>query len=160
PPQELLDRLEALPHIEPLSKKKFSDILDEPIDSDQKLPPPLIIPWANDGAADVYFAFSRRMDAVQEGDDENRRDLSQRICENSIRIATIIAVGRNAQAVCRRDIEFAIDLCSRSFNAVVGGVERYMFERFEFPRLCEGVFNKMVADGGKMSEMDPEFGTS
>jgi hypothetical protein len=80
--------------------------------------------------------------------------LSERICENSIRIATTIAVGRNARAVGRRDIEFAIDLCSRSFDAVVGGVERYMFERFEFPRLCEVVFNKIASVGGKMSTRD------
>jgi len=143
PPQALVDRLLALPRL---------SILDQSLDD--KLPKPLVIPWADDGAADVYLAFSRRMDAVQEGDDENRRDLSQRVCENAIRIATIIAVGRGARAVGKRDIEFAIDLCNRSFEAVVGGVERYMFERFEFPRMCEAVFAKIIANGSKMSDRD------
>jgi hypothetical protein len=138
-----VDRLLALPRL---------SILDETVDD--KLPKPLVIPWADDGAADVYLAFSRRMDAVQDGDDENRRDLSQRVCENAIRIATIIAVGRGTRVVGKRDIEFAIDLCNRSFEAVVGGVERYMFERFEFPRMCEAIINKIIANGNRMSGRD------
>ena len=92
--------------------------------------------------------------AIQEAGDENKKDLAQRVCENSIRIANNIAIGRHARALGKRDIEFAIDLCERSFDAIVGGVERYMFERFEFPRLCEVVFNKIVASGGKMSDRD------
>jgi hypothetical protein len=41
-----------------------------------------------------------------------------------------------------------------SFEAVVGGVERYMFERFEFPRMCEAVYNKIIANGKRISDRD------
>jgi hypothetical protein len=144
PPQALLDRLAALPRLE---------LIDSVISKDgaPKLPKPLIIPWADDGAADVYFELSRRMDVVQEEGDDNHRDLSQRVCENAIRIATIIAVGRGARAVAKEDIQFGIQLMEQSFEAVTGGVERYMFERFEFPRMCEAVFSKIVSAGGAIS---------
>jgi hypothetical protein len=140
PPQDLIDRLHALPRL---------SIVDCKVDG--KLPKPLVIPWADDGAADVYCEFSKRIDVVQEEGDENRYDLSQRVCENAIRIATIIAVGRGARAVWKPDIQFGIQLMEQSFEAVTGGVERYMFERFEFPRMCEAVFNKIVASGNRMS---------
>jgi hypothetical protein len=136
PPKELLDRLRQLPQLH--------GVMDE-IGGSNKLPPPLPIGWADDGAIDVYLALSKKLDAIQEGDDENRRDLSQRVCENAIRIATIIAVGRGASAVARRDIEFAIDLCERSFDAVVNGVEKFMFELYQFPRLVERAFTMIDA---------------
>jgi hypothetical protein len=102
-----------------------------------------------------YLSFSRRIDEIQDGGgNENQRDLSQRVCENAIRIATIVAVGRGAMAVGKRDIEFGIELAERSFDAVVGGVEHYMFERFEFPRMVEAVYNKIASAGGKISGRD------
>jgi hypothetical protein len=140
PPRELIDRLHALPRV------TVHDYV-----GGKKLPKPLIIPWADDGAADVYLEFSRRMDAVQEEGDDNRRDLSQRVCENAVRIANIIAIGRGARAVSKPDIQFGIQLMEQSFETVTGGVERYMFERFEFPRMCEAVFNEIVASGNRMS---------
>jgi hypothetical protein len=143
PPQELIDRLKALPRL---------SILDQT--GGGKLPKPLGLGWADDGAADVYLEFSKRMDDVQEEGNDNRRDLSQRVCENSIRIASNIAIGRGARAVWKPDIQFGIQLMEQSFDAVTGGVERYMFERFEFPRMCEAVFNKIVSVGGKMKDRD------
>jgi hypothetical protein len=143
PPQELIDRLKALPRL---------SILDQTAGG--KLPKPLGLDWADDGAAEVYLEFSKRMDAVQEEGNDNRRDLSQRVCENSIRIANNIAIGRGACAVWKPDIQFGIQLMEQSFEAVTGGVERYMFERFEFPRMCEAVFNKIRSVGGKMKDRD------
>jgi hypothetical protein len=143
PPKELINRLCALPRL---------TILDHM--GDGKLPTPLVLPWADDGAADVYVEFSKRMDAIQEEGDYNRRDLSQRVCENSIRIATNIAIGRGARAVWKPDIQFGIQLMEQSFEAITGGVERYMFERFEFPRMCEAVFNKIVACGGRITDRE------
>jgi Protein of unknown function (DUF3987) len=146
PPKELIDRLRALPRLN-------LSMLDQRLDG--RIPEPLKIDWADDGAPEVYLEFSRRIDELQSADgDENRKDLSQRVCENAIRIATIVAVGRRARAVGKRDIEFGIELAERGFEAVVGGVERYMFERFEFPRMVETVYNKVVAAGGKMSTRD------
>jgi hypothetical protein len=139
PPEELLNRLRALPQL------RWE--VDKPILSEDKLPPPLEVGWSDDGAQDVYLALSKRMDEREASGDAGK-DLCQRICENSLRIATIIAVGRGAHAVGKRDIEFAIDLCERSFDAVVGGAQRYMYERFEFPRMCEAVLSKISAYGG------------
>jgi hypothetical protein len=34
-----------------------------------------------------------------------------------------------------------MQLAEQSFNAVVGGAERYMYERVEFPRFCEAVLS-------------------
>jgi len=70
-----------------------------------------------------------------------------------VTLITSCVDGRNARAVGKRDIEFGIQLMEPSFEALVGGVERYMFERFEFPRMCEVVFNK-IAVGGKISDRE------
>jgi hypothetical protein len=146
PPKELIDRLGRLPRLS-------WDVLDRLPDG--KIPEPLEWGWADDGAAEVYLAFSRKIDKLQESGDENRRDLSQRVPEIAVRIATNVAVGRGASAVGRRDIEFGIELAERSFEAVVGGVERYMFETYKFPRLVAAVYDKIA--GGKdrrLSERD------
>ena len=122
PPKELIDRLRRLPRL---------GVLDQ---VDGKIPEPDKVDWADDDAADVYTAFSRKIDELQERTgDENRRDLSQRICENALRIATNVCVGRGASGVGKRDIEFGLELAERSFEAVVGGVERYMIDTYTFP---------------------------
>ena len=150
PPEELLDRLKALPRLH---------WLDKPIDD--KVPPPLEIGWADDGAQDVYLALSRKMDEVEAGGGAEK-DLCQRVCENSLRIATIVAVGRGASAVSKRDIEFGIQLAEQSFDAVVGGAQRYMYERFEFPRMCEAVLAKISSYGGvaRMRDLKRDFRNS
>jgi hypothetical protein len=152
PPKELLARLYALPQL----RWGF----DKPV-GDDKLKPPLEIGWADDGAQDVYLALSARMDECEARGGADK-DLCQRVCENSLRIATIIAVGRGARAVSKRDIEFAIDLAEKSFDAVVGGAQRYMYERFEFPRMCEAVLAKIASYGGvaKVRDLKRDFRNS
>jgi len=153
PPKELLDRLKALPQL------RWG--VDKPIVPEDKLPPPYEVGWADDGAQDVYLALSARMDECEARGGADK-DLCQRVCENSLRIATIIAVGRGARAVSKRDIEFAIDLAEKSFDAVVGGAQRYMYERFEFPRMCEAVLAKISAYGGvaKVRDLKRDFRNS
>jgi hypothetical protein len=78
---------------------------------------------------------------------ENRRDpkhaeLGGRVCENSIRLATIVAVGRGSMIVDRRDMEWARELAKRSYHAAVGGFDKYMREYYEFPQFCEEVLAK------------------
>jgi hypothetical protein len=143
PPKALLARLAALPRLQ---------FLDKPMEGD-KLPAPLEIGWADDGAQDIYLALSAKMDECEAGGGADK-DLCQRVCENSLRIATIIAVGRGAHAVSKRDIEFGIQLAEQSFDAVVGGAKRYMYQRFEFPRMCEAVLAKITAYGGVARKRD------
>src|SRR5262249_37868654 len=85
PPRELVAKLKLLP--------KFPDLLDRNING---LPNPLDIPWGP-GASERYFEFSREMDENQQKD--NRYDLGMRVCENSARFATDIAIGRFSPTV-------------------------------------------------------------
>jgi hypothetical protein len=101
--------------------------------------------WADDGAAEVYFALSRKYDAIQAGNDERLKHLSQRVCENANRISTIVSVGRGASAVSRRDVEFGIKIAENGLDDVVYGAEEWMHERYEFPRFVEKVFRKIDA---------------
>jgi hypothetical protein len=134
PPQELVDRLKALPRLE---------VLDDRLDG--KLPEPISIPFADDGAEEVYFNLSRKMDEVQRTGNQNQKDLSQRVPEQAARVATNIAVGRGARAVWKPDMEFAEDFVMKSFDAMNGGVEKWMREHLEFPRFCEAVYNKILS---------------
>ena len=94
------------------------------------------MPWGA-GAAEAYFAFSRRLDKLIETD-PRRDELSRRGAENAVRLATIVAVGRGANSVDRADIEWAIKLAERSIEAAAGGIERYMREYLDFRSSANG----------------------
>ena len=110
------------------------------------------VPWG-EGAAEVYYAFSTKMDAF-ENSDRQRYELGMRACENAVRWATNIAVGRFSPTVDREDISWAVKLSERSFNAAVGGVDRYMQEYLEFPKFCARILDALHANGGEMTKRD------
>ena len=110
------------------------------------------VPW-DEGAAEVYYAFSKKMDAF-ENSDRQRYELGMRACENAVRWATNIAIGRFSPTVDREDIEWAVKLSERSFNAAVGGVDRYMQEYLEFPKFCARILDALHANGGEMTKRD------
>jgi hypothetical protein len=62
-----------------------------------------------------------------------------RACENASRWATNIAVGRFSPTVDIEDISHCIKISKRSFEAMVGGIDRYMQEYFDFPKFCDTV---------------------
>ena len=62
-----------------------------------------------------------------------------RVCENASRFATDVAVGRGSPTVDVEDISHAHEICKRSYEAMVGGIETYTREYFDFPRFCERV---------------------
>jgi hypothetical protein len=72
--------------------------------------------------------------------------LSMRACENAARWATDIAVGRGSPTVDLEDISHCIKISTLSFNAMVGGVDQYMQEYFEFPKFCDKVLEAFRRD--------------
>jgi hypothetical protein len=51
-------------------------------------------------------------------------------------------------------MEWAIAIAKRSFVAACGGVDKYMRDFFDFPRLCQEVVTKLEACGGFRSVRD------
>ena len=128
PPCELVAKLKLLP-------RTPDSITDCTMDG---RPGQLLdIPWGPE-AAECYRKFSLEMDKLEQGDPQ-RYELGMRVCENSARFATDIAVGRFSPTVDVEDISHAIAICKLSFEAMVGGLASYMREYFEFPEFCNKV---------------------
>jgi hypothetical protein len=111
PPSDLIAMLKLLPQAP-------DSVLSKTMDGRYEL---YDIPWGP-GAGERYLEFSREMDKYERN--RQRFELSMRACENAVRWATIIAVGRGSPTVDLDDITHAIEISKRSFEAVVGGVER------------------------------------
>jgi hypothetical protein len=135
PPTDLLGKLKLLPQAP-------DSVMAQTLDG--RLAELHNIPWGA-GAGEYYLAFSREMDKYQ--NDRRRFELSMRTCENAVRWATIVAVGRGSPTVDLPDITHAISLCRLSFEAAVGGIERYMQEYLEFPRYCDRVLDAIKTEG-------------
>jgi hypothetical protein len=143
PPRSLCDELERLPGSWRLL--------------DQQSPPggrPKLqeVGW-DAGAKDMYYAFSARLDALE---GTKNYELSLRVCENAVRLATIVAVGRRSKVVERPDMAWALALSEHSWRAAVGGREKYVHEYLEFPRFCAEVLKRLEEAGGWMSMRDLE----
>jgi hypothetical protein len=152
PSKELLAGLRLLPK---RIKPGKDEVLNAPADVDGPARPPLHkIGWG-DGAADVYKAFSGELDLLEDGDSQ-RHELSMRACENAVRLATIVAVGRGSPTVDVEDIGWAIVMARQSLDAACGGVAKYMREHYDFPKLCDQVLGYIVAEGGWASRRDIE----
>jgi hypothetical protein len=128
PPANLVKALKALP------RQRWS-FLDRPANGDGQGCPELDeVSWG-DGAAELYLAFSRKMDTEQT--DGRRYELAMRSTENAVRLATIVAVGRGLRRVEQEDIAWGIKLSEQSFEATVGGAARYVREYLDFPEVCD-----------------------
>jgi hypothetical protein len=155
PPKALLDALRALP------KRVKPNLLDGVPGGPPAKPPLISIGWG-EGAAEVYKAFSREIDALGDGD-QHRNELSQRACENAVRIATIVAVGRGSPFVDCEDIEHGIVLGRQSLEAACGGIEKYMRKYCEFPEFCDRALAWMKAQPDRFAaewEIQRKFGRS
>jgi Protein of unknown function (DUF3987) len=144
PPKTLITALKKLCRQPSIGER----ILERSFDGDDALPSREPVPWG-EGAAEVYYAFSKKMDSFEAGD-RQRYELGMRVCENAARLATNMAVGRGSPTVDREDIEWAVKLSERSFEAAIGGVERYMHEYLEFPKFCDRILDALRANGGEM----------
>jgi DNA replicative helicase MCM subunit Mcm2 (Cdc46/Mcm family) len=127
-------------------------LLERDVDGNGAPPSREPVPWGK-GAAEIYYEFSKKMDTF-ENSDRQRYELGMRACENAVRWATNIAAGRWSPTVDREDIAWAVKLSERSFEAAVGGVERYMQEYFEFPQFCDRILDALDANGGEMKRRD------
>ena len=147
PPKALIAKLKKLPRQRLLGPA----ILNQPPGT-PSLPELEEVGWGA-GASDAYFAFSRKMDGLEQVS-RQQYELGMRACEIAVRLATIVAVGRGSRMVDREDIEWAIQLAECSFGAAVGGFDRYMNQYFAFPELCAKVLEAFVAAGGFYSKRD------
>ncbi len=84
---------------------------------------------------------------VLEDKHRQRYELSMRACENAVRLATIIAIGRGSRTVDQEDISWAITLASLSVDAACWGINEYMRDYFEFPKFCDRVHEWIIAEG-------------
>jgi hypothetical protein len=121
-PPDLVARLKRLP-------RTSEDLFD------QICRPELIqIGWGA-GAEDLYYAHSRKMDN-EDTSDRRRYELGMRVCENAIRLATNVAVGRGSHVVEVEDLSWGLALSHQAYDAIVGGVRKYMVEYLHFPKFC------------------------
>lgn len=92
PPKTLIAELKGLPR----QTVHTVSVLDQPIVGGKSKPPERLapMPWGA-GASEVYYGFSRKLDALAETDPK-RFELGKRGCENAVRLATDIAVGRGS----------------------------------------------------------------
>jgi hypothetical protein len=111
------------------------------------------IVWDSEEAKAAYFEFSREVDQWEDKD-RQRFELGMRAAENAVRCATDVAAGCFSPTVDVGDIEWALRWSRVSFEAAVGGVNKYMNQYFEFPKLCEKVEEKIGEAGGFMSHRD------
>src|SRR5262249_44558228 len=146
PPKELVDELMKLVPTADVYAIPVSQLGEValPVGKEQRVK----IGWGNDEAKALYFQFSGEIDALQEVD-KRKFQLGMRAPENAERCATIVAAGCFSPTVDQGDIDWALRWSRVSFEANVGGVQKYMRDYYEFPKFCERVFEfiKMQADG-------------
>jgi hypothetical protein len=118
-----------------------------------------VIGWGP-GAAEVYSAYSARIDRLEEAGRPGEFNLAIRGCENAVRIATIIAVGRGSALVEREDIERGIALAEISIETALGGKDKFVKTYFEYPEMCEELATFYQEAGGPVSDrdLDRKFG--
>jgi hypothetical protein len=122
------------------------------LDPDAK---PKLDPWLewDAGAFEIYQKVGADMDAY-EGTDRRRYELGMRVCENAVRMATIVAVGRGSRVVEIPDIRWALSLSQQSFNVVMDGASHYMIEYMELPKLVAAILEALSEAGGFLSIRD------
>jgi hypothetical protein len=111
------------------------------------------IEWGSEEAKAPYYEFSREIDKWQ-GIDRQRFELGMRAAENAVRCATIVAGGCFSPTVDVGDIEWALHWSRVSFEAAVGGINKYMRHYFEFPKFCQEVEERIEQEGGWMPKRD------
>jgi DNA replicative helicase MCM subunit Mcm2 (Cdc46/Mcm family) len=103
------------------------------------------------GAGEVYQEFSKKMDALEDID-AMRYQLGMRVCESSVRLATDVACGRGSKTVDQEDIEWALKLGQRSFDAACSDYRKYVKDYYEFPVFCRKIYETLLL--GRMSDYE------
>jgi len=110
------------------------------------------IGWG-EGAGEIYLAFSGRMDKF-ESVDNMKYQLGMRVCESSVRLATVVACGRGSPTVDREDIEWALRLGELSFGAACSNYPKYVKDYYEFPVFCRKIHEALTLE--RMTDRDLE----
>jgi hypothetical protein len=150
PPKRLIEELKLLrPGVLdiPMSEVKqlggkAEEVVVPPVDRKDRR----IIGWGSDEAKAAYYEFSREIDQWEEKD-KRKFELGMRAAENAVRCATNIAGGCGSPTVDLPDIQWALKWARVSFEAVDGGVKKYMRNYYEFPKFCEEVLEFISRDG-------------
>ncbi|MCH4542732.1 bifunctional DNA primase/polymerase [Ochrobactrum sp. A-1] len=85
-----------------------------------------LLPWCPDGAQTRYGEFSREIERLMDKDVEASAFYARTV-EMSLRIATIVAIGRlDDEQVRRVDMEFGIEVAHQSARFMASGAADYM----------------------------------
>jgi hypothetical protein len=163
-PTELVERLKAL------LPSGFKELMEMPMeaikmpeDGETRVPKgaqmPVVysIDWESDTVFTRYKRLRDEMNKERDSIDFNRRHLCQRVAENAIRMATIVAVGRKgvkvvgdkviASTVTMADMELGEALARLSFRTACAQSEKHNAIKFNLPDMCEEVMAFIMSEG-------------
>ncbi len=104
-----------------------------------RLEPILRLGWGP-RAETVYDQLSSEMKL---GKSDRILDLQGRVTEYAVRIATIIAAGRNSLMVKLIDIEWGRQIALRSRNEIIKGMDKYG-PNLDFRQLCDAIHEALI----------------
>jgi Bifunctional DNA primase/polymerase, N-terminal/Primase C terminal 2 (PriCT-2)/Protein of unknown function (DUF3987) len=123
-PKEIIDRLRNIYFASgELIAATRNDPYANPADNGQVK----MLVWCPDGSEKLWRDFAAEI-KQRSKDDPEKREFNVRALEMSIRIATIIAIGRGQDSVRIEDIRSGIAMASESVNIMVEGAGDYMAE--------------------------------
>jgi len=106
-----------------------------------------------EGAQEVFEALLEEMAALEKRN-PGHYELSMRVGENAVRLATVVAVGRQSSTVDRLDIGWGAALAKLSFRAAVGGFDKYMRTYLDLAEACEWLMEELQRRGGWLCQRD------
>lgn len=112
-----------------------------------------LLPWCPDGAQTRYGEFSREIERLMDKDVEASAFYARTV-EMSLRIATIVAIGRlDDEQVRRADMEFGIEVAHQSARFMASGAADYMADN-ENQANAQRIMRAIKGRKGRASQRD------
>ncbi len=112
-----------------------------------------LLPWCPDGAQTRYGDFSREIERLMDKDVEASAFYARTV-EMSLRIATIVAIGRlDDEQVRRADMEFGIEVAHQSARFMASGAADYMADN-ENQANAQRIMRAIKGRKGRASQRD------
>lgn len=112
-----------------------------------------LLPWCPDGAQTRYGEFSREIERLMDKDVEASAFYARTV-EMSLRIATIVAIGRlDDEQVRRADMEFGIEVAHQSSRFMASGAADYMADN-ENQANAQRIMRAIKGRKGRASQRD------
>ncbi|NVM43200.1 bifunctional DNA primase/polymerase [Ochrobactrum intermedium] len=112
-----------------------------------------LLPWCPDGAQIRYGEFSREIERLMDKDVEASAFYARTV-EMSLRIATIVAIGRlDDEQVRRADMEFGIEVAHQSARFMASGAADYMADN-ENQANAQRIMRAIKGRKGRASQRD------